>query len=729
MEKWINQRIAAGDPDLKDTRSSPDRVLIKSPAAKKPKAESDLKSVAMQGITFGGMDEILGGVGALGNAITAPFSDTVDFDPVGSYNKWRDQELERVAATREAHPWISAGMELTGGLLTGGTAARGVGALSSMKEGARAGAVAGGASGFLYGDGGVSNRAASAGIGAVSGGALGGAIPMVATGVNRYAVQPAMNYVKPGNGIGRGLVANALRDDNITPSEAVQSILQARQNGVPLTLADMGDNVRGLAGSVSRRPGPARRIARETVIERQSQQGERVREAIARDLGPIADVPAQSEALIQRARAAAAPLYEEAYAAPAIGSATIDELLQTPAGRSALSRARTIAANERRDPAALGFAVDDQGEVILNPVAHAEFGAQAAARSAVTDAQEAYRAARASGGDANGARQALLDAREALRTADTSLAGTPAAGTAQVSRQYTPQTLDYVKRGLDDVVEQFRDPVTRRLNLDEAGRAINDVRANFVSEVDALNPAYAQARQAYQGPARERDALQLGRQAITASGDDVGRMTDAMTAGELEQFALGYRSALAETIDRRVDGADKVQTLLGSPRKRESVARAVPQGDFERFGATMDAERAANETYRSIATGSPTANRLADDELTSDTSLLEDAAGRVIRGGAQSGSAGALVEVFNLYKEARKFGAGQAGQRAREDAAALLFQSDPALVRDLLRDGLRAQAKGRASERRLGAGSAYLGKQAGRMLGGVAGYTMVPLKD
>ena len=59
---------------------------------------------------------------------------------------------------------------------------------------------------------------------------------------------------------------------------------------------------------------------------------------------------------------------------------------------------------------------------------------------------------------------------------------------------FTTQTLDYVKRGLDDLVEANRDPVTRRLHLDEAGRAVNDVRAGLVREVDRLNPAYAKAR-------------------------------------------------------------------------------------------------------------------------------------------------------------------------------------------------------------------------------------------
>jgi hypothetical protein len=53
---------------------------------------------------------------------------------------------------------------------------------------------------------------------------------------------------------------------------------------------------------------------------------------------------------------------------------------------------------------------------------------------------------------------------------------------------------DYVKRGMDDVIEGYRDAVTGKLNLDTEGRAINNTLRSFHQAFDAANPDYAAAR-------------------------------------------------------------------------------------------------------------------------------------------------------------------------------------------------------------------------------------------
>jgi hypothetical protein len=78
-------------------------------------------------------------------------------------------------------------------------------------------------------------------------------------------------------------------------------------------LADLGENTRALASSVSRQAGPARTIAKGFTKERQMGQMDRVRDAINRDIGPTTDVLAESEKLISEAKGAAGPLYERAY--------------------------------------------------------------------------------------------------------------------------------------------------------------------------------------------------------------------------------------------------------------------------------------------------------------------------------------------------------------------------------------------------------------------------------
>ncbi|MGJ3625947.1 hypothetical protein AB5I41_01420 [Sphingomonas sp. MMS24-JH45] len=87
-----------------------------------------------------------------------------------------------------------------------------------------------------------------------------------------------------------------------------------------------------------------------------------------------------------------------------------------------MGKARTIAANERRDPNKMGFDLNDQGDVALTSVP-------------------------------------------------------------------SMQTIDYAKRGMDDVLERYRNPLTNRLELSDAGRAQNLVKNQFLQEADRLVPA------------------------------------------------------------------------------------------------------------------------------------------------------------------------------------------------------------------------------------------------
>src|SRR3546814_13857539 len=68
---------------------------------------------------------------------------------------------------------------------------------------------------------------------------------------------------------------------------------------------------------------------------------------------------------MEGARRDAAPFYDAFNAQPARTSTELEAMLQTPAGRQALAQDRTIAANEGRDPNALGFDLALEGNVIL----------------------------------------------------------------------------------------------------------------------------------------------------------------------------------------------------------------------------------------------------------------------------------------------------------------------------------------------------------------------------
>lgn len=671
LEKYINRRIAAGDPDLKQGRA-PDRAIIRdresAPAqspAQQLKTKQDqsagpagYKDLIMQGVTFGLADEASGAV----NALMSPFTP-------GAYEAGRDATRMRVEDARNNTGWTGTAAEIGGGLLgaaprIGGQALLTAG--SAIKRAATGGAIGGGVAGFGSGEGTIDSLI-KAGVGATVGGALGTAVPVVANvaanrigGVNRLVGRDTGQ-------LARQLVGEAINADASTPAMVGNRLITAAQRGTPLAIADTGENARGLLASVSRQPGPSRVIARDAVGQRQVEQGDRVLGAIGRDLGPIANVRQQSDNLMQQARTAAAPLYESAYKNAVIATPELEAVLNTPAGRGALARARTIAANERRDPEALGFMLDADGNVRLDPTVNL--------------------------GEA----------------ADGTLEATQGAA---MSRGYTPQTLDYVKRGLDDIIESHRDPVTGRLVLDEAGRAINAVRSQLLGEVDRLNPDYAGARAAYAGPASAEEAMQLGRQSLTASAEDIEAATGRMTEPQREQFALGFRAAMADNLGRAVDGADKVGRLLGTPRKRAALASVFGGNEnFDNFLATMTDERATSETFRSVMAGSQTAERLAADARSTDAGLVDTAAGAALRGVSEP--IGLLGDALKSLREVGKFGAGKAGDETRESVASLLTETDPALLKEIARAIKVATVRQRRQERLINRTSGKLGAGVG----------------
>lgn len=656
LETFINERLAAGDKD--PSNWNPENAIVTMPSqAQKLKQAQDrtggkagFQTQMMQGVSFGLSDEAAGVANMIANPLTN-----------GSYEAGRDAERMRIDDARNANGWTGTGAELIGGF-AGGLPRAGVGALMNAGQAARRGMLGGvalgGIAGFGSGEGAVGSGI-SALVGAGLGGVLGGGAPIVANMVANRIGGVSRLLGNNTDDLSRQIVGESIRADTNTAAGVGQRLTDAGQRGVPLAIADTGDNARGLLASVSRQPGPARTLAREAIGQRQVEQGDRVVGAIGRDLGPIANMRQQSDNLITEARTAASPLYDAAYANPVISTPELDAILATPAGRGAVSRARTIAANERRNPEEMGFVLDADGNVSVQPTLHIN--------------------------------------------EDGSISQVP---TEQMG--FTTQTLDYVKRGLDDTVEAYRDPVTQRLSLDDAGRGVNTVRGQLVSEIDRLNPDYAAARAAYAGPASAEEALQLGRQSLSASAEDIEAAVGRMTPAQRQQYALGFRTAMADNLGRAVDGADKVGRLIGTPRKRAALASLFGGEDnFARFLQTMTDERATNETYRSVMTGSQTAERLAADAQTGDMGLIEAASGTALRGVTQP--VGLLGDALKALRDVGRFGAGEAGNRTRESVAALLTETDPAVLEELARTIKRATVRQQAAKRGINRNSARLG--------------------
>lgn len=499
--------------------------------------------------------------------------------------------------------------------------------------------------------------------------------------------------------------------------QTMGNLREAARLNLPFTLADANPNLRALAGSAVRKSPMVRQTAEDVLRPRAMGQIDRLQGAISRDFGDPTSVLTRSDELVQQAKTAAAPLYQQAYAAPAIGSPEIDSLLQTPFGRSALGRARTIAANERRDPAAMGFNLDENGDVVLNPVQTDLYGAQAAAKAEFDAANAAHQSAMIMpGANATSASARLEAARQSLEKANAALQNTPTAGVAQGASNYTPQTLDYVKRGMDDVLEQYRNPMTGKLQLDEAGRAQNDVLRSFLSEVDGINPSYGQARAAYAGPAGERSALQLGTQAPNQSADEVRYTLGNLGGNKPDQYRLGALSAISTQANRARYSVNPYETIAGSPEARNRLGVLFP-GGAPNFTRQADLEGEMSRTFTEALGGSQTAARGAADQAFDASPAMTlgiDAANAVATGSPPVATMARLGG--NFLKDSYRLGLGQA--KANQLGPVLLnpdAAQAAAIFADIRKNAMKAGMLGKKA------------KKQGKTVGDITASFMAPV--
>lgn len=159
------------------------------------------------------------------------------------------------------------------------------------------------------------------------------------------------------------------------------------------------------------------------------------------------------------------------------------------------------------------------------------------------------------------------------------------------------QFLDYVKRGLDSMVEKVEPngvPSTE-------GRALRNLRTKFRDAVDAAAPGdYKAARQQYAGDLEVRDALEEGRLFHKFQPEELQARANGMSKAEKSAFRTGISQRLMEYIDSPTADVDTARRIVGSPKMLQSLKpffdtpqefdvfqRALAQ-EVELFGSTRE---------------------------------------------------------------------------------------------------------------------------------------------
>jgi hypothetical protein len=525
-----------------------------------------LTPALIRGVSFGLSDPIAAAGGATGGTLA------------GQPGSWLDQYRgqlaeERRGAARYAaeHPYLSGGAGVLGSLAAvapaiGGAAAALPSLGRQILSGAGLGAGAGAATAASETERSLIDEPGAAagdiGRGLAAGGAIGAAAPVVGA-VGGRLMSP----------LARALSTNAVENQAVRviggrvgedvaargqDIPSLQTAIAGVPAGKPMTLVDLGDpNLQALGGKIARQPGEGRAIALNAFGDRTGEAASRIVADIDQGISPLTGYDAQQTLLAQR-KAAAAPAYDRFYQAP-----PLNPDVMAPGG--------------------------DLAKLLQRP------SMQDATRRALRIAQEEGRDPASLGITFN------------------------AAGDPVFERVPSWQTLDYVKRGLDDHLDQWpRNPFTGKLELDENGRAALGTQRAFVGFVDKNNPEYAAAREAWAGPSAALGALKQGEKFRTLGPQQITDTIAGFSPSEREFYRIGAADALRQGATATGD----VRGLIGSNAANQRGASRLTEqlrplftddAAFERFVGRAQSEAKMLETQARVIGGSPTAARVAED--------------------------------------------------------------------------------------------------------------------
>lgn len=613
----------------------------------------------------------------------------------------------------------------------------GANALARVGSAAAAGAGANALMPVTHGDF-ATEKAKQIGVGAAAGGAAGAAGEVLAP----LVVKPVVAAVKSGvDAVKRWLGAempSSLQSAAVhkvldqfgkdeaaggpSLTEVMDTLNTAREADKPMTLADIGKtNVKALAGYVTREPGEASNTARTLLETRDQQAASRLSKDITENITSGPSMKQTADALTKARAAAAKPLYEEAMKPGS--TAPLEQALNSEFARIQSEKGaaeRTLAEAERgvTSTAARQTAAGNVGDLAMRG-ADARAGAQGAVEAAQTklaqlgeqeknltqvlrESQDATAKGQRGGvwspriqqflddpilkqGISKGLQVQRLEALaegKPFNAADYAVTGTDKAGEPVIGKVPNMRTLDAAKRGLDEILEGYRDKTTGRLVLDQRGRAIDQVRQAFVGELDRLNPSYKAARASWSGPAQSLDAMKMGSEIFNRRPEEVAEVFAKLSPNDKEFYRMGVADKLRERIAKTGVGGDEAKAIIKNEWTKSQLRPIFDsQAQFDKFidAATMESQMF--DTAHRLKGGSHTAEREAADRFFGAD--VEGAMHGV--GAAKNALAGNLFGAARDMWKMRQALGWRKNQALNAEIAKLLF--NPSISHEALQSG------------------------------------------
>lgn len=454
-----------------------------------------------------------------------------------------------------------------------------------------------------------------AGIGAGVGGTVGGLLPPAMSAVSPIAQALARKF-NP-NAVSQqaaGLVGGRISQDAAAGGPDATAMVTALRANPNLALMDVGgENTQALAGRMSRMQGEPRQVVTDFLNTRDAGAGNRLTAAVDARIASGGPTFTTEQALMRQRAQDTKPLWDDFYAAPPLNPDTI-------AAGGELDKLMTRPAMVKASNRALSLAKEE--------------------------------------------------GRDPASLGITFNAG----GDPVFERVPSWQTLDYVKRGLDDVLNGHRDSTTGRLVRDESVNAIESTMRTFREFVDRHNPAYAPARAAWSGPSQSIAAMKMGSGFANMAPDRIAYEIGRLDAGDRDFYRLGAANALKSQIAGKGPGGNEALALMGNKTKQDQLAAIFPdQASFQRFMQEVaNPEAQMFQTRLNVIGGSPTGRRIAEDQA---PSFGRD----VVAPAAVSIAAGhPLPLLASLLPRAMSFLRHENNPRVNTAAAQMLATADPA---------------------------------------------------
>jgi len=201
------------------------------------------------------------------------------------------------------------------------------------------------------------------------------------------------------------------------------------------------------------------------------------------------------------------------------------------------------------------------------------------------------------------------------------------------------RTLDYIKRGLDDVIRKGFDGNGMAPAQANALKSLRQKYINIldeVTEVDGVS-AYRNARNVYKGDIEVVEALELGLSDFSKPSfapEQVSKLLNDFSQAEREVFAIGATRSILNKITTPSNEANYAKRIIGSPDMRAKIQLLFPntnKSGYDLLEAALLREKQLYERAGKVLGGSPTqARKAAVDQLESNTGAAE-AAGDAIQ--------------------------------------------------------------------------------------------------